>query len=196
MEHYELKSKKSTFGRSIVDGAYATMIERVRANETPNFLGLLYDENAWCVRDLFLIPRFAVSISAIHQRNPTRVTGRKEPWVGCTILLELIPPEARIPVVLEGRACPPIQVRRAYRKFLPLKDVNPVSRGWKLDVLFVIHSLGKKEFSVDDIHSAKYLFERLHPANRHIRAKIRQQLQVLRDLGLLRFLGNGRYRLT
>ena len=30
----------------------------------------------------------------------------------------------------------------------------------------------------------------------HVRDKIRQQLQVLRDLGLLKFLGAGSYRLT
>ena len=34
----------------------------------------------------------------------------------------------------------------------------------------------------------------LHPDNRHVRDKIRQQLQVLRDLGLVEFLGRGRYR--
>lgn len=171
------------------------MIERVLANEAPNLLALRYDEPTWRVDDLFLVPRFVVSVSAIHRRNPTRVAGRKEPWIGCTILLDLIPPDARIPIVVDGRAYPPSQVRRAFKKFGPLKDVSPVSRGWKLDVLFVIRSLEKREFTVDDVHSAKHLFERLHPANRHIRAKIRQQLQVLRDLGFLRFLGNGRYRL-
>ena len=31
--------------------------------------------------------------------------------------------------------------------------------------------------------------------NRHVRDKIRQQLQVLRDLGLLEFRGDGSYRL-
>jgi type II restriction enzyme len=34
----------------------------------------------------------------------------------------------------------------------------------------------------------------LHPQNRNIEAKIRQQLQMLRDHGLIEFLGNGRYR--
>jgi type II restriction enzyme len=37
---------------------------------------------------------------------------------------------------------------------------------------------------------------KLHPANRNIRPKIRQQLQVLRDMGLVEFLGGGEYRLT
>ena len=31
-------------------------------------------------------------------------------------------------------------------------------------------------------------------ANRHERDKIRQQLEVLRDLGLVEFLGGGKYR--
>ena len=35
---------------------------------------------------------------------------------------------------------------------------------------------------------------KLHPDNRHVRDKIRQQLQVLHDLGFVEFLGRGRYR--
>lgn len=33
-----------------------------------------------------------------------------------------------------------------------------------------------------------------YPANRHVRPKLRQQLQCLRDLGLIEFLGGGTYR--
>jgi type II restriction enzyme len=33
----------------------------------------------------------------------------------------------------------------------------------------------------------------LHPKNRHIHDKIRQQLQILRDMKLIRFLGGGEY---
>ena len=36
---------------------------------------------------------------------------------------------------------------------------------------------------------------RLRRDNRHVRDKIRQQLQVLRDLGLIEFRGRGHYRL-
>ena len=36
---------------------------------------------------------------------------------------------------------------------------------------------------------------RLHPKNLHVRDKIRQQLQVLRNFRLLDFLGPGHYRL-
>jgi hypothetical protein len=43
-------------------------------------------------------------------------------------------------------------------------------------------------------HFAREL-EQLHPDNRHVRDKIRQQLQVLRDLGLLQHPGPGLWRL-
>ena len=49
-------------------------------------------------------------------------------------------------------------------------------------------------------HSATVFIGSLPPLTeqfaRHVRPKIRQQLQVLRDLGLLTFLGDGRYRLS
>ena len=35
--------------------------------------------------------------------------------------------------------------------------------------------------------------QELHRCNRHVPDKTRQQLQVLRDLGLVEFLGRGRY---
>jgi Dam-replacing HTH domain len=37
--------------------------------------------------------------------------------------------------------------------------------------------------------------EKLHPDNRHVKDKIRQQLQVLRDAGLLLQIGRGIWRL-
>jgi len=36
---------------------------------------------------------------------------------------------------------------------------------------------------------------KLHPKNKHIPDKIRQQLQVLRDHGIIEFLGRGEYRI-
>jgi type II restriction enzyme len=58
-------------------------------------------------------------------------------------------------------------------------------RGWTLDVLKVIRSLGKSEFSNNDVYAFTSQLEKLHPNNRHVKDKIRQQLQVLRDRGFL-----------
>jgi type II restriction enzyme len=55
--------------------------------------------------------------------------------------------------------------------------------------------LGKTEFQIDDVYADEQRLQRLYPANRHVREKIRQQLQVLRDNGYLEFLSRGNYRL-
>jgi len=54
----------------------------------------------------------------------------------------------------------------------------------------------KKEFVLSEVYNHADQLAELHPHNHHIHDKIRQQLQVLRDLDLLQFLGAGSYRLT
>jgi type II restriction enzyme len=49
-------------------------------------------------------------------------------------------------------------------------------------------------FTMDQVFSAcRSLVAARYPNNRHVREKLRQQMQRLRDLGLVRFLGAGRY---
>lgn len=68
--------------------------------------------------------------------------------------------------------------------------------GWPNDVLQCLRRLGRKEFSLRDVYSFSAELASLHPENKHIKDKIRQQLQVLRDAGLIEFLNNrGEYRL-
>lgn len=47
------------------------------------------------------------------------------------------------------------------------------SRGWTLDVLNVVRSLGSTEFSLADVYAFADELRRLHPDNLHIRDKIR-----------------------
>jgi type II restriction enzyme len=84
---------------------------------------------------------------------------------------------------------------RGINRLCPLEKLQVEKRGWTLDVLQVVQSLGKLEFTLADVYAHAAALARLHPNNAHIRDKIRQQLQVLRDLGLLTFLGSGSYRL-
>src|SRR5260370_28064350 len=87
------------------------------------------------------------------------------------------------------------EVRRAYRRLRPLEKLQVEKRGWTLDVLQVVQSLGKTEFTLADVYGHASALARLHPKNLHVRDKIRQQLQVLRDFRLLDFLAPGHYRL-
>lgn len=64
---------------------------------------------------------------------------------------------------------------------------------WASDVWACVKRLGET-FTLEDIYRHEKHLARLHPDNRNIRAKIRQQLQVLRDEGFIEFTGRGRYR--
>jgi type II restriction enzyme len=171
------------------------MVRAIQENRTPNLFALHYDASEWAVVDVILIPSFAFPLSAIERRRPLGPSARRAGWVGCNILLHVIPADARIPIVIAGAALPPQGVRSQYARIRPLAKLDARQRGWTLDVLNVIRSLRKDGFSLRDVYSSEDGLARLHPANRHVRDKIRQQLQVLRDLGILEFLGRGQYRI-
>jgi type II restriction enzyme len=51
-------------------------------------------------------------------------------------------------------------------------------------------------FTTADAYAFTRELEKLHPDNRHVRDKIRQQLHVLRDAGLLIHLGRALWHLS
>jgi type II restriction enzyme len=59
-----------------------------------------------------------------------------------------------------------------------------------------IERIGKSRFSLDEVYAFEAELKAAYPGNHHIRAKIRQRMQVLRDNGYLEFLGNGIYKLA
>ena len=192
---FQLKAQSHPFSRRIVDAAYSAMVRAIRENRTPNLFALQYDLAEWTVANLILIPSFAFPLSAIEKRRPLGPHARRAGWVGCNILLHSIPSDARISIVRDRKFAPATAVREQYLRVLPFKRLTPEKRGWTLDVLNVLRKLAKTEFALGDVYAAEHGLARLHPANSHVRPKIRQQLQVLRDLGFVQFLGAGEYRL-
>ena len=66
--------------------------------------------------------------------------------------------------------------------------------GWKRAVFQEVDMLNKRVFTTEDFEQMKPNLRKLYPNNRNIDAKIRQQLQFLRDLGLIRFESRGIYK--
>jgi hypothetical protein len=64
---------------------------------------------------------------------------------------------------------------------------------WKELIHTTIEGL-PRDFTLTEILAHENRLGKEYPENRHIDAKIRQTLQVLRDQGVLEFLGRGRYR--
>src|SRR6267154_1760629 len=192
---FQLKSQSKPFGTRIVDAAYSEMKRAILSDRTPNLYVLHYDLTQWVVRTVILIPHFAFALSAIECRPPLGPAARRAGWIGCNILLNKIPADARIPIVESGQPRAASEVRQAYKRLRPLENLKVETRGWTLDVLNVVRALNKKEFSLADVYAHADELAKLHPKNAHIPDKIRQPLQVLRDLNLLEFLSPGLYRL-
>ena len=111
--------------------------------------------------------------------------------------LNITQPDARVSIVSGGRALPAEDVRTAWSQFAFLGDAESAREGWGADTLMCVRELQRiiAEFSLQDFYKAfEGRLASLHPENRNVQAKIRQQLQVLRDHGVLQFLGRGRYR--
>jgi type II restriction enzyme len=71
--------------------------------------------------------------------------------------------------------------------------VSSTLRGWALDVYRIVDKLKSPIFELGDIYAFEADLKNIYPQNKNIRPKIRQQLQVLRDLGLITFAGKGKY---
>lgn len=182
---FQLKSKSSAFGTRILDSGYDAMISAIKDDRTPNLYALHYNKNSWQVENLILIPHFAFSTSAIEARKPLSPNARRAGWVGCFIALDKIPSDAKIQLISNGRYVSDAHVRKCFNRLRPLKEINSQERGWTLDILRIIRSLGKKEFKNSDIYDFESQLHKLHPDNNHVQAKIRQQLQFLRNKGFL-----------
>ena len=66
---------------------------------------------------------------------------------------------------------------------------------WLEDVLDCLTVIESDYFTLDDVYIFETHLSELHPNNRNVRAKMRQQLQILRDRGIIDFVNNnGTYR--
>ena len=193
---YQVKARAGVWGRRVRDAAYEPMIERARNNRSPHFAFIGYNRIAWCVDKLVLVPGHFITPGTIERCKPLSRRARRAGWIGCNILFYTIPPDGQVLAVGQSAAVPPEAVRRKWARFSWLSEM-PASetdvRGWTLDVLRCVRTFGRREFTSTEIYRFEQELGAAHPQNRNIRPKIRQQLQLLRDRGIVRFLGRGRY---
>lgn len=76
----------------------------------------------------------------------------------------------------------------------PIEFISKTLNGWKLDVFDCLNNISRQQFTLADVYSFENHLKEKHPLNNNLKDKIRQQLQALRDLGLLEFSGGGKYK--
>ena len=191
IERYQLKSQRKKLGGKIVGSNYQKMLDAVLGNKSPNFFLLHYKPPEWLVRNLLVIPRFAISPSVIIKREPLSATAERHNWTGCVLNVALIPESAKIPLIIKGTEVARSEIREKFARIARIAELKPEHRGWTLDVLRCVESLRNETFSNDEVYAFEPELAKLYPGNRHIKDKIRQQLQVRRDRGLLRQVERG-----
>lgn len=191
---YELKSKSGKLSKKISDGAYKTMIERITSNSNPDLLVMTYNKIDYSINDLLLVPKFFFVPSIIEKRKPLALTAKRAGWVGCNILFSEIPKQACIYIIQNNRFIEKELVLHKANINKVLKTDNVNSRGWMLETLRCINKINQDIFYLTDIYEFEPILKLKYFENNNIKAKLRQQLQFLRDKGFIEFLGNGKYK--
>lgn len=193
-EEYELKSKHTSISSKVPDGAYDTMIERINSINNPNFFFMQYDKVELRVKNLVMVPKHFFVPEIIEKRNPLGPNARRAGWVGCNIVLKQVPDEGRVYIVKDEIEQPIENVIAKVEKTNFIKEYNLKSRGWILDILNCVNMIEERDFTLSQMYKFEQLLALKYPDNHHIKDKIRQQLQILRDKGIIEFLGNGHYQ--
>jgi type II restriction enzyme len=135
---------------------------------------LTYDKSTFEIRNFLTIPKYFFVPAIIEKRKALSPTARRAGWVGCNIDVSNIPELGKIYFVQNGVVKSKDEVLENWSKTDFVKATQNIeSKGWLLDVL-----------------------KANHPSNNNVKAKIRQQLQFLRDKEVLDFVGRGQYRIV
>ena len=196
---YQLKSKSGPFGRSVSNSAYGKKIDAIHNGTAPNYAFLHYSTADWQVKSLFLVPGHFFTPALIQKRSPLTAKAERAGWIGSNILLGSLPDGARVEVVESGIVRNANDVRSDWARFQFLQNDQRARGGWGAAVLACVRETvrqsGAQVFQLQDFYALHVSsLSAQFPDNHNVEAKVRQQLQVLRDGGVLTFLGDGKYQ--
>jgi type II restriction enzyme len=85
-------------------------------------------------------------------------------------------------------------VNQSFNKTLFLREKSSDAKGWILDIMKCVDEIRTDVFNLDEVYKFEHRLKLKYPSNNFIKDKIRQQLQILRDKGIIEFIGRGKYK--
>lgn len=146
------------------------------------------------VEDLTVIPKYFFTPEILRIRPPLAQTARRAGYIGSWIMYSEIPSDGKISVIEGHIERDKASVMENYARAIRLKVEDINLRGWLMDILKCADKIAHDIFSLEDMYAFIDELRMKHPDNHNIVAKIRQQLQYLRDKGFIEFLGRRKYR--
>jgi type II restriction enzyme len=192
-EEYQLKSGHGPIKTTVLGAKYQTTLVRVIQRTHPSIFFLNYDRATLHIHETLFIHRASISEDFVIRRMPLSNYSRRAGYQGCIFNLGLIPDDQKLWIVKNEVAIERPRVHEFWKNTNTLLQQQPSAHIWLVDVLNLVLVL-PKEFALQDCYEFETYLRQKHPNNKHIRDKIRQQLQHLRNLGLIEFLGQGKYR--
>ncbi len=169
------------------------MIERINSENNPNFFFLTYTKN-WTVNNFLIIPKQFFTSEIIIKRPPLAKTARRAGWVGCNIDISKVADVGKVFLVKNSEIVKRQIVKETFNKTLFLRSKSKDAKGWILDIMSCVDLIKKDNFTLDDVYKFEEKLKLKYPNNNFIKDKIRQQLQFLRDKGIIEFVGRGSYK--
>jgi hypothetical protein len=186
---FQLKARTGDSVEEWMDGA---MVRAIQRGAAPSFFFMEYDAVSWTVRNLLLVPHFAI---------PPQATD-----------FSSVPADARISIVTTIKPSAkgntecvilstPQEVRGKFERFKPFEKLKPAQRGLALELLKHLHALTEERrqakqpltFTAEEIFTAGRAMKMEGSA-----AQLRQaeaQLSVLANAGFVAPPQRGRWRL-
>ena len=192
-EQFELKSKNGKLSNKITDGTYNTMITRINSANNPNFFFLTYSTN-WSVDNFLIVPKHFFTENIIIKRPPLKKTAKRAGWIGCNIDISKVANVGKIFLVKNAKVINPQIVTKSFKNTLFLRKKKKETKGWLLDILSCLDKIPNDNFTLEKTYKFEEKLKIKYPNNNFIKDKIRQQLQILRDKGMVEFKGRGYYK--
>jgi len=192
-DEFELKAKDGIYKRVLPAGAYDAMIERLMSGARPHLILCAYNYADWSVLRVDVVPSFALTPRVVEKRKPLSSTARRAGWTGCNIRLDLIPSSVVVPLVVDGAAVGTDSVQIQWHRIEWIRQASEMTdRTWSLEIIRCMEEL-ESPFTLKDLYRHEPELSALFPDNKNVRAKIRQQVQFLCDLGKLARVGRATY---
>lgn len=169
------------------------MIKRINSNQNPNFFFLTYTKN-WSVDNFLIIPKQFFTTEIIIKRKPLAETARRAGWIGCNIDISNVVEAGKVFLVKDSKLIKKDIVEISFKKTLFLREKSLESKGWILDLMNCVDMIKNESFSLDDVYKFENKLKLKYPNNNFIKDKIRQQLQILRNKGIIEFTTRGNYK--
>jgi type II restriction enzyme len=176
-------------GKRVVDGAYLTMIRKIRDGSAPSLILLQYDYEPlkgathWTIRRLVAIHPVFFTESLIEARKVLSPNARRAGWQGCNIRLDRVPDDGRIEIIRNAEPIDTELVRQKYASAQRLAVLDTALRGWTALTLGIVRRLDSP-FSLDQVCAKRAFVETAFPGNRHVEANFDSNFRffVTRDL--------------